>query len=203
MANVFLVRHGSIDGMRERLLGRSDLGLNKQGRLEVARAADACRRLGIGTVVSSPRRRAQETAAIIASAVDCRVEIVDAFDEVDYGEWAGKCFSELAAAPEWRRFNDACDDTRIPGGETLDAVSARIRQGLDQIARHEAGEVVIVTHAQIIRGVLLLAESRTASSLYELEPASITPVRWSTSRPRLAADRNQDAGIGSWTRTAS
>ena len=180
MANVFLVRHGSIDGMRERLVGRTDVGLNKQGRLEAARTADACRRLRIGAVVSSPRRRAQETAAIIASAIDCRVEIVDAFDEVDYGEWTGRLFAELVADSEWCRFNEARDDAQIPGGETLDGVSARIRAGLDRVAHNDTGEIVVVTHAEIIRGALLLADSRTWSSwsLYQPEPASITSLRW-------------------------
>jgi broad specificity phosphatase PhoE len=195
MANVFLVRHASIDGMCDRLLGRIDVGLNKRGRLEAGRAADACRRLGVRAVVSSPRRRAQETASIIASAVDCGIEIVDAFDAVDYGDWTGKQFAELSADPEWRRFDDAREELRIPGGEALDNVSARIRDGLNQIA-HDDGDVVIVTDAEIIRGAMLLAESRvsTSWSLYEPEPASITPLRWPVMKP---STRNQDSGIRS------
>jgi len=181
MTTVFLVRHGSIDGMRERLMGRSDAGLNKQGRTEAARAADACRRLGVRIVVSSPRRRARETAEIIAASVDCSVEVLDAFDEVDYGLWTGKQFSELVPDPEWRRFNDARDDARIPGGEELAAVSRRIRAGLDEVCASRRGDLVVVTHAEIIRGALLLAESRSWSSwsMHQPEPASITPVRWS------------------------
>ena len=184
MANVFLVRHGSFDGMRERLLGRTDVGLNKQGRLQTARVAEACRRLGVGAVVSSPRRHAQETAAIIADAVGCRVEIADAFDDVDYGAWTGKRFADLVSDPEWCRFNEAGGAARIPSGETLDEVTARIRRGLDRIAHDDISEVVVVTHAEIIGGALLLADSRTGS-FYEPEPASITPVRWSAARPRV------------------
>jgi probable phosphoglycerate mutase len=180
MATVFLVRHGSIDGMRERLIGRGEVGLNKHGRCEAARAAEACRRLSIGAVASSPRRRARETAEIIAESVGCDVEVVDAFDEVDYGLWSGKQFSELVADPEWVRFNDARDDAHIPGGEELDSVSRRIRAGLEQVCdRHGHCDFVVVTHSEIIRGALLLAESRSWS-VYQPEPASITPVRWSS-----------------------
>jgi len=78
MPTVFLVRHGSTDGMRERLIGRSDVGLNKYGRIESARAAEACRRLGVGIVASSPSRRARETAEIIAESIGCGVKVVDA-----------------------------------------------------------------------------------------------------------------------------
>jgi broad specificity phosphatase PhoE len=183
VATVFLIRHGSIDGMRERLIGRADVGLNKHGRSEAARAADACRRLGVCVVASSPRRRARETAEIIAEPLGCDIEVIEAFDEVDYGLWSGKQFAELAADPEWRRFNDQRDDARIPGGEALDAVSRRIRAGLEELcARHRQGDLAVVTHAEIIRRALLLAESRSWSSwsLYEPEPASITPVRWAT-----------------------
>ena len=153
VATVFLIRHGSIDGMGERLIGRADIGLNKQRRNEAARAADACRRLGAGVVASSPRRRARETAEIIAESLGCNVEVIEAFDEVDYGSWSGKQFVELVADPDWRRFNDDRDDARIPGGEELD---------------------------EIIRGALLLADSRSRSSwsLFQPEPTSITPMRW-------------------------
>ena len=184
MANVFLVRHGSFDGMRDRLLGRTDVCLNKQGRLETARAAEACRRLGIGAVISSPRRHAQETATIIATVAGCRVEIADAFDDVDYGAWTGKLFSDLVSDPEWCHFNDVGSEARIPGGETVEGLSARIRCGLDRIAQDDIGEVVVVTHAEIISGALLLAAS-SMWSVYEPEPASITPVRWSVTMPRV------------------
>jgi ribonuclease H / adenosylcobalamin/alpha-ribazole phosphatase len=184
MANVFLVRHGSFDGMRDRLLGRTDVCLNKQGRLETSRTAEACRRLGIGAVISSPRRHAQETAAIIATVAGCRVEIADEFDDVDYGAWTGKSFSDLVSDPEWCHFNDAGSDARIPGGETVEGLSARIRCGLDRIAQDDIGEVVVVTHAEIISGALLLAAS-SMWSVYEPEPASITPVRWSVTMPRV------------------
>jgi probable phosphoglycerate mutase len=184
MPTLFLVLHGSSDGGRERLLGRTDLGLNKQGRLEAGRAADACRRLGVGLVASSPTRRARETAEIIAESVECRLEIVDAFDEVDFGRWSGKLFSELVADPEWRRFNDDGADVDIPEGEGLDAVILRIKNGLEHVCpRDDSGEVVIVTHAEIIRGAMQLAESRpgSSSSIYQPEPGGITPVRWSRS----------------------
>jgi broad specificity phosphatase PhoE len=195
MATVFLVRHGSSDGMRERLIGRGDVGLNKQGRTEAARAADACRRLGVGAVATSPQRRARETAEIIADSLGCGVDVIEAFDEVDYGLWSGKQFTELAADPEWRRFNDERDDAGIPGGEGLDAVSRRIRAGLDELSRrHRRSDAVVVTHAEIIRGALLLAESRPWSSwsLYQPEPASITSVRWESRELRPSA-----LGLGS------
>ena len=181
MRTVYLIRHGSIDAMRERLVGRADVALNKQGRHESTLAATACQRLGVGLVGSSPRRGAQETAGIIAAAVDCSVEVFDHFDEIDYGAWSGKLFAELAADPAWCRFNEERDAGEIPGGETLDAVSARIKSGLDAICGHAyAGDIAIVTHAEIIRGALLLAQSRSWSSwsLYQPEPASITALRW-------------------------
>jgi broad specificity phosphatase PhoE len=104
--------------------------------------------------------------------VGCQVEVIDAFDEVDYGVWSGKQFSELMADPEWRRFTDACDDAQIPGGEELNAVSRRIRAGLGQVCdRHRHSDLVVVTHAEIIRGALLLAGSRSWS-LYQPEPAA-------------------------------
>src|SRR5262249_41468037 len=55
-------------------------------------------------VLTSPLRRARDTAAPIAAACDHAVEVDERLIEIDYGEWEGSPFGGLepAAVTRWR-----------------------------------------------------------------------------------------------------
>jgi len=75
---LFLVRHGRATAGAEVL----DPGLDAVGRSQAEHAARALARSGAVRVVSSPLRRARETAAPIGRALDLDVEIRDELAEV-------------------------------------------------------------------------------------------------------------------------
>lgn len=187
MCTILLVRHGRVDGMTERLWGRTDVSLNLCGIDDAESAADACCANGLDAIVCSPRRRARETAAILAARTSAPVRIAPEFDEVDYGRWTGRPFEELAEDAAWRQYNEARATAVIPGGETLDALTRRIRMGLDQVQRESAGRVAIVTHAEVIRGALLLASGRSWAAWADIQPApaSVTRLEWIGSTPAV------------------
>ncbi|MFJ5486810.1 histidine phosphatase family protein, partial [Hansschlegelia beijingensis] len=107
-------------------------------------------------VVASPRERTHDTAAVIGADLGVPVELDEAFDEIDVGEWAGKRFDELAHDPRWRIWNEDRDHARAPGGETMGEVQARALGGLGRLAdRYDERIVVVVSHADVIKSVLL------------------------------------------------
>src|SRR3954452_5213625 len=87
-AQLLFVRHGSIDGMRERLLGRgSGITLNADGEQEAAAVSTALAGVPLHAIRTSPQPRALQTAHAIATRHRCVVEQAMAFDEVDFGRW--------------------------------------------------------------------------------------------------------------------
>jgi probable phosphoglycerate mutase len=139
-------------------------------------------RLSRETVVavqSSPLERARETAEPIATRFGFGVEVSDALNEVDVGEWAGRPFDELRDDPRWALWNAARSVTRAPGGETMLEVQARVVAHMQALrARFPDGTVVLVSHADVIKAALAYCLGLSLDSLqrFEIAPASLSSV---------------------------
>lgn len=145
---VAFIRHGQTDWNREGLLqGSSDIPLNDTGRAQARDALMTLRSRPWDVVVSSPLRRARETAAIIADGLG--VELGAAYDglvERDYGDLEGTPSAD--AIDRW-------PSRDYPGAETLDSVASRGVAALAAIAADLPGTaVLVVCHGTIIRYTL-------------------------------------------------
>ena len=122
---IAFARHGETPPNRAGLLlGRSDAALTDQGRVQAERLAAALSGLDVARVLTSPLRRACDTAAPIAAACGRSVEVDDRLIEIDYGEWEGRPFTDLDpdVVAHWRR-----DSAFVPpGGESLEVVAGRV-----------------------------------------------------------------------------
>ena len=99
---------------------------------------------------TSPLRRARETAAPIAAALNAEVVVDDRLIELDYGEWDGKSFPDLPQDELARWRNDPT--FAPPGGESLRAVTQRIDSFCTEML---AGpNVVAVSHVSPIKAAV-------------------------------------------------
>lgn len=171
---ILLARHGSHAELGVSLSGRSEIALNDAGRAEARRLADRLRTVRLAAIHSSPRRRAVETASVVAADQHIGVEIVPALDELDFGEWSGRTFDALANEPGWQNWNRARGSAATPSGETMASATARAVRHIETIK--ENGPVLCVSHCDIIRGVaahyLGLSADRLLS--FDCDPASLT-----------------------------
>jgi broad specificity phosphatase PhoE len=151
-----LVRHASYDQLGRRLAGRSPgHSLNEDGRAEAAALASAFSGRAIAAVVSSPLERARETAMPIAAAHGLPVAIEPDLNEIDFGDWTGMAFAELHGNPDWQRFNVFRSAVPIPGGESVLAVQARAVAAILRLrAAYPAGEVVAISHGDVVKAIL-------------------------------------------------
>ena len=178
MAAVILARHASHNLIDRVLCGRtSDAGINGTGRGEARRIAHLLSGRGVTAIQSSPRRRAQETALILAQHLHLSVGTVDALDEVDFGSWSGRTFSELALDERWREWNEARDRAVTPGGETMLDVFGRAMAHVEAVSRPPAGVVLMISHAEVIRALILGATRRSFNDWKSVEVAPASLVR--------------------------
>ena len=188
-ATFFLVRHASFDGLGEKLIGRAEgFPLNAKGKEEAMNLAHRFAALSISAVHSSPRTRARETAQTIAETAGLNVQIDAGLDEIDYGEWTGKCFRELEGNPEWRRFNLFRSVSRIPKGESMVEVTQRAMEMLEHHRKHYEGRAaVLVTHADWIRTVFAHYSGICLDLMQrvEISPASISVLRLDDYAPKI------------------
>lgn len=148
---LILVRHGQTQTNAEgRLLGRADPPLTELGRRQAATLAAA---VGpVDRVVSSPLARARETAAVFGAPV----EIDERWIEVDYGEYEGRLLADVPVEvwKQWRSDLDFCP----PGGESMRAAAARVREACASLTAEAAeGNVVVVSHVSPIKAAVAWA----------------------------------------------
>ncbi len=179
-----LLRHGRTTMTAARQFSGSGFdgpALDEEGRQQAVRAARALAETGAVVVVTSPMRRARETAEIVARELDVPVQVDDGWREVDFGAWEGLTFAQAGERfptelADWLSSPDAAP----PGGEPVEAMVARVAAARDRALSQFPGQaVIVVTHSLPIRAVVRLSLDAPPHSLFRLQPApaSITELR--------------------------
>jgi broad specificity phosphatase PhoE len=147
---LIVVRHGQTHANASGLLlGRADPALDATGRGQASAVAAALAPLPRTTrIISSPLRRARETAALIAR--EGPVEIDDRWIELDYGAFEGKPILEVPGET-WALWR--LDPHFAPGGgESLFLLGERVTAACeDLLPDAEARDVIVVTHVSPVK----------------------------------------------------
>lgn len=160
MTRIILVRHGQTEWNRvERFRGRADVPLNETG---LAQAEATGKRVASEwqpvAVYTSPLSRSVKTAESIAKHYDLKVQIHPGLADIDYGEWQG--LSPEEAGQRWPEEIDAWYNqphlARIPGGETLSDLRARLMQTVNELAARHTGETIVLVGHTVINRIILL-----------------------------------------------
>jgi probable phosphoglycerate mutase len=189
MTRFLLIRHAAIDGLGERIAGRmAGVALNAGGREQAARLARRLAGESIDAIYSSPQLRCTETAQTVAIVLGLKVQIAEQLDEIDFGDWTGKSYEELKLLPEWRAFNALHSSIRIPNGELLLEVQARVVGRMSRLcADHPGRTVALVSHGDPIRLALAHQLGMPIDFLmrFEIGPAAISAVELHAETPRV------------------
>ncbi|OBB33440.1 acid phosphatase [Mycolicibacterium peregrinum] len=148
---LILLRHGETEwSATGRHTGRTEQDLTETGREQavLARPALAELQLTEPLVISSPRRRALDTAELAGLHV---AEIDPDLSEWDYGDYEGLTTPQIReSVPDWLVWTHGC-----PGGENVDQVSARADRAVGTALEHlTTRDVVFVGHGHFSRAML-------------------------------------------------
>lgn len=142
--------------------------------------AKLVRSKGPGRCFCSPLVRASQTAEVIGNSTGLRVEVDKDLREIDFGQWEGKTFGQIAAEdPEaidrWAEFSE---EFAFPGGESVGGFLTRIRRAAHHLEEDPADVVVAVTHAGVIRGMIchLLGLPSRHYLLFDVRHAACTTI---------------------------
>jgi broad specificity phosphatase PhoE len=179
-----IVRHGRTESNAAGLLlGRADPPLDSVGVEQVDAVAA---RLGTtpSMVVSSPLRRARETAARLAGGISVVVD--ERWIELDYGAFEGLPFTDVPAEvwEQWR----ADPSYAPPDGESLRALAARVADACESLVdAAKNGAVLVVTHVSPIKAALAWALGVGIEISWHtyVAPASITRIGFGPRGPSL------------------
>jgi probable phosphoglycerate mutase len=166
------LRHGQNEfSVQRRYSGRGDPELTALGHAQAAGAAARLARVpDVAAVLTSPLRRARQTAALVAEATGAPLVVRDRLVETDFGDWEGLTFAE-ARARDPRVHADwlGSEDVAPPGGESFAAVGRRIEvERAELVAEHPGATLVLVSHVTPIKMLLRDALQAGPSVLYRL-----------------------------------
>ena len=171
---IVLVRHGEPEArVRGRCYGRLDVGLSARGREQVRRTRRLLSGVPLATVYSSPRRRALESARLLAGRL-ARVAVDERLREIDFGIFEGLTYDQIAERfpEEYEEWMNRPTDVAFPGGETFAAMAARVRDAFDDLRRTHTGQViVVVSHGGVNRIALATALDLDLGRIFRLEQA--------------------------------
>lgn len=162
--------------------------LNEAGRAQAKRLAERLGGLPLRGIYSSPLERALETAEPIARRLQLEVQVLDSFNELQYGEWTGRTFEELDGVAKWREFNSFRSGTRIPGGEMMIEAQARMVAGIERLReRHTEESVAVVSHGDLIRAAIAhyAGINLDLCLRVEVSPASVSIIEISGYGPEI------------------
>lgn len=158
--DLLLVRHGQTDwNPLRKIMGRRPVSLNQTGIGQARRLRGWLQNIPISAVYSSPMARAMETASIVVEGRDgLAVMPEEGVAEIDYGDWVGATFDDVAE--RYREIYDAyrfrASTVAIPGGERVVDAQKRAVAAVEKMrARHEGGCTLVVSHADVIKAVII------------------------------------------------
>jgi probable phosphoglycerate mutase len=145
VARVVLIRHGRTEWSRTgRHTGRTDVPLDPVGEAQARRLGTALAGRDLDLVLTSPLRRAGDTARL--AGLGDRAEVCGDLAEWDYGDYEGRTTADIAAAvPGWTVWSHP-----LPGGESLAEVSRRADAVLLRVAGVR-GTVALFAHGHLLR----------------------------------------------------
>jgi broad specificity phosphatase PhoE len=168
----------------------SDPDLSEAGFQQVARLPEALARYPISRVVSSPQRRAIQTAEPVAAARELPIEIDDRLAEYDRDLPSYIPVEQIRSEfpEEWARMAQG----QLPSAVDEDAFRARVRAAVDDLvaAADSDDTVAAFSHGGVINVVLheILGTSRLLS--FPVDYASVTRLLFSRQGEATVASVN-------------
>ncbi len=184
-----LIRHGATAlNAQGRFQGQSDIALSHLGVAQAQILARVLAHDALDAVVASDLVRAVETARALAQAHGLPVKTDVRLREFDFGKWEGLTWSEIVARwPAAGAHNVKEARSYAPeGGETFEAVCARVASFLEDSTSWGYRRLAVVTHAGVLHALIrtALGKDFDATSL-RFDNGSVTRLAMEGGRARL------------------
>ena len=172
-----LVRHGETEWSRDlKHTGRTDVPLTEVGEAQARAVGEALQGRQFALVLSSPLRRALDTARLAGFEPELREELA----EWDYGDFEGITTVEIRQEiPDWTIWRYGAR-----GGESVAEVQARVDRVVDELRRSD-GDVLVFGHGHVLRVLaarwvgLAVADGR----LFALDSATLSTLGYERDEP--------------------
>ena len=192
------LRHGeSVGNAEARWQGQSDYPLTERGRAQARALAERWKseRISFDLAIASPLSRARETAEIVASALNVKLELDPIWLERNIGEMEGLTAEEVRLKPQPPYVTTY--DSVGGDGEGDWELFLRAGQALHDLLRRSPGSYLIVSHGgllnQLMHAIVGVAPHVDPSGVrFRFENTSFARVLYLPHQHRWAIDALND-----------
>lgn len=85
---------------------------------------------------------------------------------MNFGDWEGKCWGEIFASQEGKRWFGDYLHTTCPNGESNDKLTGRVQAFINDLPQ-TSENILIITHAGVIRAFRMLLQKWTAKKAFD------------------------------------
>lgn len=161
ITSFLLVRHGHTRATEEGLLySNPEAPLTDKGLAQARALAEWIPLQAPDMLLTSPALRVRSTADLIAAQLGVEPVVVEGLDEWRVGDWEGRTYLDLKKnEPEaYRAWSGDPIHNAPPGGESIVDLQRRVASHTTLLIAQYAGKrLVLVTHAGVIRSMLVEA----------------------------------------------
>ncbi|MFC7550041.1 histidine phosphatase family protein [Plantactinospora sp. GCM10030261] len=203
VATLLLLRHGRTTANADGgLAGRQPVELDDTGRTQALAVGARLAGLPLAAVVTSPLVRCRQTLALALPAATPIEE--DGLVECGYGAWEGQPLKTLAKDPLWPVVQQHPSAAVFPGGEAMAAMATRavgaVRAWDAKLTAEHGPEAIWLacSHGDVIKAIVADALGMHLDLFQRItaDPASVTAIRYTTTRPFLLRLNDTGGDLG-------
>lgn len=196
---ITLLRHGeSVGNAESRWQGRADFPLTEKGRAQAKALAERWKKdkVKFDYVIASPLTRARETAEIIASALDLKIEFEPLWLERNNGEFSGLTAHEVRQNFTHAHFTTPYDPVGSDGEGDWE-LFLRAGLALHELLKREPAKYLIVSHGgllnQVMHAVMGVApQANNSGTRFRFGNTAFAQLIYSPHQHRWAIDKLND-----------
>ena len=173
MNTYYLVRHGqTVWNTLGKTQGHGNSPLTELGERQASELAEALKNYPIDMIYCSDLGRAVQTAEIVGSKLNIKVEPTNLLREMGFGIWEGMPMKKIEKMyPDtFRMWREEPDKAHIPKGEALSMVKDRTEELIKMLNnKYDNRHILLVSHSVTVRVMLLDFLESHVRNLYRIK----------------------------------
>lgn len=171
MLTLYITRHGeTIWNTQKRMQGWGDSDLTENGISNAVSLGNRMKEIQLDAIYTSPSKRTITTANLIKGGREIPIILDENLREINMGVWEGQTFSDIEHKYpiEYDAFWNTPHLYKSLNGETFAMLNNRVLNALNSIKKkHIAGNILIVTHAIVIKILLAFFKNYPLEKLWD------------------------------------
>jgi len=197
--HITLLRHGeSVGNAESRWQGQADYPLNETGRAQARALAQRWKKekIKFDFIIASPLTRTKETAQIIASALNLKIEFEPLWLERDNGDFSGLTAHEVRHNFIHPSFMTPYDSVGGDGEGDWE-LFLRAGQALHNLLKREPAKYLIVSHGGLLNQVMhavvgVAPQANNAGARFRFSNTAFAQLLYYPHQHRWAIDKLND-----------